>query len=83
MLTIAGLGDPSAPHPFLRDNLSLKYTWFYYFMMVLDPLLRFSWVFYPIYIADVQHSALMSFGVALAEVCRRGLWSILRVEVSP
>ena len=76
-----GLGDPSAPHPFLRETLGLRQVWFYYLMMVLDPILRFSWIFYPIYIADVQHSAFMAFGIAIGEVCRRGLWSILRLEV--
>lgn len=80
-LTPAGLGDPSAPHPFLRENLGLKQTWFYYLMLVLDPMLRFNWILYPIFLAYPQHSSVMAFGVALAEVCRRGLWSILRVEV--
>lgn len=48
--------------------------------MVLDPLLRFNWIFYAIYSHDLQHSALLSFGVSLSEVCRRGIWSLFRVE---
>lgn len=48
--------------------------------MVLDPLLRFNWIFYAIYSHDLQHSALLSFGVSFSEVFRRGIWSLFRVE---
>ena len=48
--------------------------------MILDPILRFNWIFYAIYSHDLQHSALLSFGVSLSEVCRRGMWSLFRVE---
>lgn len=48
--------------------------------MVLDPLLRFNWIFYAIYSHDLQHSALLSFAVSLSEVFRRGMWSLFRVE---
>jgi hypothetical protein len=48
--------------------------------MVLDPILRFNWIFYAIYAHDVQHSALLSFFMAFSEICRRGMWSIFRVE---
>lgn len=48
--------------------------------MVLDPILRFNWIFFAIYSHDLQHSALLSFGVSLSEVCRRGMWSLFRVE---
>jgi hypothetical protein len=52
----------------------------YYVAMVLDPILRFQWIFYAIYAQDVQHSSLVSFCVALAEVFRRGVWMLFRVE---
>jgi hypothetical protein len=48
--------------------------------MFVDPILRFNWIFYAIYANDVQHSAILSFVVALSEVFRRGMWTILRVE---
>lgn len=48
--------------------------------MVLDPLLRFNWIFYAIYSHDLQHSALLSFVVSLSEIFRRGIWSLFRVE---
>lgn len=48
--------------------------------MVLDPILRFNWVFYAIFAHDLQHSALLSFLVGFSEVCRRGIWTLFRVE---
>ena len=74
------LGDPYAPHPYLRDNIAIRQVWLYYFAMVADPILRFQWIFYAIFGGDLQHSALMGFLIALAEVLRRGLWTIFRVE---
>lgn len=67
-------------YPFLRDITALKSKWIYYVIMVVDPLLRFNWIFYAIFTHDTQHSTIVSFFVAMAEVIRRGLWLILRVE---
>jgi hypothetical protein len=74
------LGNPYARHPFLRENLAYRRIWMYYVAMVLDPILRFQWIFYAIYAKDVQHSTLVSFCVGLAEVFRRGMWMLFRVE---
>lgn len=74
------LGDPYAKNRFLRDTLGYKKVWMYYVAMVIDPILRFNWVFYAIYINDLQHSAVLSFVVALSEICRRGMWTLFRVE---
>jgi len=74
------LGNPYARYPLLRDNLAYRRIWMYYVAMVLDPVLRFQWIFYAIYADDVQHSTLVSFFVALAEVFRRGMWMLFRVE---
>ena len=74
------LGNPYARHPFLRDTLAFRRPWVYYAAMVVDPILRFQWIFYVIYADDVQHSAVLSFIIAFAEVIRRGIWSIFRVE---
>ena len=76
-----GLLNPYAEHPFLRDVLGYKQTWIYYVAIVLDPILRFNWIFYAIYSRDIQHSALLSFLVALSEVFRRAMWMLFRVEV--
>ncbi|KAG9531255.1 hypothetical protein KCU93_g1881, partial [Aureobasidium melanogenum] len=74
------LMDPYAKHPFLRNTLGFKYAWWYYVAMVLDPILRFNWIFYAIYGHDVQHSSIISFLVAFTEVLRRGMWQLFRVE---
>jgi hypothetical protein len=72
--------DPTAPKPFLRETLAYKQTWIYYLAIFIDPILRCNWIFYAIYVNELQHSALLSFLVALSEVCRRGLWAVIRVE---
>ncbi|KAI0805762.1 EXS family-domain-containing protein [Xylaria sp. FL0064] len=69
-----------ARHPFLRDILGLKRRWVYYAIMVIDPVLRFGWIFYAIFTHDAQHSTIVSFLVSLSEVVRRGIWALLRVE---
>lgn len=74
------LGDPKAKHPFLRQTLGYKKVWMYYTAMVIDPILRFNWVFYAIIPLQIQHSAITSFAVATSEVCRRGMWTLFRVE---
>ena len=54
-------------HPrLLRDNLAFKSIWIYYAAMILDPILRFNWIFYAIYGHDIQHSALLSFMVSFS-----------------
>lgn len=74
------LGNPYAKHPLLREMLAFRRVWVYYAAMVLDIVIRFNWIFYAIFVNDIQHSALLSFMVSLAEVFRRGIWSIFRVE---
>jgi hypothetical protein len=91
MLTIIGEGiwdlvmdwsllDPYSHPRLLRDHLAFKSVWPYYVAMILDPILRFNWVFYAIYGTDNQHSAILSFFIAFSEICRRGVWTIFRVE---
>ncbi|OTB05188.1 hypothetical protein M426DRAFT_319995 [Hypoxylon sp. CI-4A] len=72
--------QPDTRHRFLRDILGLKSKWLYYAIMVLDPILRFEWIFYTIFAHDKQHSTLVSFLIAFVEVIRRGMWALLRVE---
>ncbi|CAK1366168.1 Protein SYG1 [Cercospora beticola] len=75
------LGDIYAKHRFLRPTLAFrKHIWMYYVAMVLDPILRFNWIFYAIYTSDTQHSSIVSFLVSLSEVLRRGMWTLFRVE---
>lgn len=72
--------DATAEKPFLRTMLAYKQTWIYYLAMVVDPILRFNWIFYAIYADDIQHSAVLSFLIGLSEIFRRGIWTIFRVE---
>lgn len=74
------LMDPYAKHPFLRSTLGFKRAWWYYAAMVIDPIIRFNWIFYAIYWQDLQHSSIVSFFVAFTEVLRRGMWQLFRVE---
>ncbi|CAK7224686.1 Xenotropic and polytropic retrovirus receptor 1 [Sporothrix bragantina] len=67
-------------HFMLRDILALKRRWIYYVIMVLDPILRFSWIFYAIFTHDTQHNSICSFLVSFAEATRRGMWALVRVE---
>jgi xenotropic and polytropic retrovirus receptor 1 len=74
------LCQPDAKKRLLRDVRGYKPTWPYYLAMVLDPMLRFNWVFYIIYTHDIQHSSIASFLIAFSEVSRRGMWTLFRVE---
>lgn len=72
--------QPQSKHFCLRDILALKRRWMYYFIMVVDPILRFAWIFYAIFTHNTQHSTIVSFMVAFMEVTRRGMWALFRVE---
>jgi len=65
---------------FLRDVRGYKNPKWYYLAMIIDPILRFNWIFYSIYTHDLQHSTIASFLVGFSEVTRRGIWTIFRVE---
>ncbi|KAK5993600.1 Protein SYG1-like protein [Cladobotryum mycophilum] len=74
------LVQPQSRHFYLRDITAFKRRWVYYIIMIVDPILRFSWIFYAIFTHDAQHSTIVSFMVGLMEVARRGMWALLRVE---
>lgn len=72
--------QPGSKHKGLREILALKRRWMYYFIMIIDPILRFAWIFYAIFTHNTQHSTIVSFMVAFMEVTRRGMWTLFRVE---
>ncbi|KKY24183.1 putative signal transduction protein [Phaeomoniella chlamydospora] len=72
--------NPYARYPLLRNTLGYRRVWIYYAAMVLDPVLRFNWIFYAIFTNELQHSAFLSFFVAFSEILRRGMWTLFRVE---
>lgn len=74
------LAQKKAPN-YLRDILAFDSTWWYYTAMVLDPILRMTWVFFVIFNkAQIQHGNIVAFAIALVEVLRRGMWAVFRVE---
>ncbi|PWW78549.1 EXS-domain-containing protein [Tuber magnatum] len=72
--------NPYASWPFVRDAVGFKNSWVYYFAMMADPILRFSWVFYVIYANGIPHQALFNFILAALEVIRRFIWCFFRME---
>src|SRR6266536_2171816 len=72
--------QPHSHKRFLRDVRGYKNPYYYYSAMIMDPILRFNWIFYAIYTRDLQHSTTVSFLVGFSEVTRRGIWTIFRVE---
>ncbi|KAG5288357.1 SYG1 protein [Histoplasma ohiense] len=74
------LCNPYSKNRFLRDSLAFHSHWVYYLAMAIDPILRFNWILYATFPHGYQHSAILSFFLAFSEVCRRGMWSIFRVE---
>jgi xenotropic and polytropic retrovirus receptor 1 len=48
--------------------------------MVIDPIMRSSWLFYVAFPGQKQHSAATSFFIALGEVFRRFIWNFFRME---
>ena len=63
----------------LRQQRLFPAYW-YWLILIIDPMLRFNWILYAIFFGDVQHSSIISFSVALSEVIRRGAWALFRVE---
>uniref|UniRef100_A0A060T282 ARAD1C23254p n=1 Tax=Blastobotrys adeninivorans TaxID=409370 RepID=A0A060T282_BLAAD len=74
------LGQMGSKHFMLRDELAFGAKWPYYTIMVIDPIMRFSWVLYAVFSRQIQQSAKISFIVALIEIVRRFLWVFFRVE---
>lgn len=72
------LGHRCIEHPLLRQHLAFVRVWPYYLVVVANAVLRFSWILYVVF----PRSSLVSFGVSLAEVLRRGIWSAMRLEAA-
>ncbi|CAH6722733.1 protein Syg1p [[Candida] jaroonii] len=70
----------NSKYPLLRDNLFYKNPIYYYVAMVVDVILRFQWIFYAFFTNQIQQSAATSFLIALAELIRRIIWVLFRME---
>jgi len=62
--------------PFLRQKLFYEETeWFYYFVIIVNPILRFFWT-----LSFTPYGAHPFFVVF--EIARRSFWAVLRMEVA-
>jgi hypothetical protein len=64
----------------LRDILAFQNHWVYYGAIVIDPILRLSWISVVVLTYNIQHNGLLSFVVACVEIVRRGIWILIRFE---
>jgi hypothetical protein len=62
----------------LRDELSFKSHAIYYYAIVSDGLLRFSWIL--LLIIPIEYSIATVFAIAIGEMLRRWQWNFFRVE---
>lgn len=74
------LGSFFSKNFLLRDRLAYRRKRIYYAAVPFNVILRQQWILYAVFTEDLQHSSAVSFFVGLAEVLRRGVWSLLRVE---
>lgn len=74
------LGNFFSKNKGLRNHLAYRRKSVYWAAIAFNTVLRHQWIFYAVFTEDLQHSASMSFFVGLAEVIRRGVWTLFRVE---
>ncbi|KAF8542931.1 EXS family-domain-containing protein [Trichophaea hybrida] len=74
------LMNPYAPYPLLRDELFFKMPWLYYFAIVFNTVMRFTWVLFIFLKSLDRWGPLVSFCIAFGEILRRFVWCILRME---
>lgn len=78
-----GLLQKSKRNPYLRDDLCYGGRGLYYFIMIINFVLRLSWVFSlsPNIVASFHIlPVLFSLITGSVEIIRRGVWNLLRVE---
>jgi hypothetical protein len=77
-----GFLQPGPNYP-LRDKLSYKNKFFYYFTMVTDLFLRFVWMVSvsPEVISGYIRPEFLSLLIFSLEAFRRGMWNFIRVEL--
>ncbi|KAL2325136.1 hypothetical protein Fmac_024194 [Flemingia macrophylla] len=76
-----GFLNPNSINPWLRDDLILKNKSIYYISIVINIVLRVTWVQTIMHfkVGHVQ-SRLLDFLLAALEVIRRGHWNFYRLE---
>ena len=77
-----GLGRWGAKNFFLRDTINYPKKW-YYFVIIVDAILRFTWVLNLIQFYDKNRNDLNEYKnliFALLEAYRRIQWCVFRIE---
>eukprot|EP00742_Colponemidia_sp_Colp-10_P014803 GILJ01016859.1.p1 GENE.GILJ01016859.1~~GILJ01016859.1.p1 ORF type:complete len:671 (+),score=67.32 GILJ01016859.1:135-2147(+) len=77
-----GLFHRQSKLPCLRETLLYKKTWFYYWAMASNMLLRFSWVLTispNLFGIDLAPNV-FTFMVGVGEIFRRVQWNLIRME---
>lgn len=61
-----------------------RYPWrgrmVYYIAILLDFIIRFQWLAYIWFPSEIQQNAMVSLAIAFAEMFRRFIWMIFRIE---
>lgn len=67
----------------LREKLSYKNKFFYYFCMTINLFLRFLWVLTvsPEIVLRFIRPEFFFFAISFMEVFRRGMWNFIRIEL--
>ncbi|RHZ87481.1 hypothetical protein Glove_34g121 [Diversispora epigaea] len=72
------LFQKNSSNPFLRENLAFKKKWVYYFAIISNCTLRWSWIL--IFFANKNSINIITFVIAFGEMLRRWQWNFIRVE---
>ncbi|CAG8760111.1 16197_t:CDS:2, partial [Acaulospora morrowiae] len=70
----------NSPNFLLRDELAFKHHSFYYFAIILNLFLRFSWILNLTLPVEYTDKITMAYIIAFGEIFRRWQWIIIRVE---
>ncbi|RIA89864.1 EXS family-domain-containing protein [Glomus cerebriforme] len=64
----------------LRDELGFESRWLYYCAIVLNFILRMSWLLLLLTDKSTTNNLTIGFAIAFGEILRRWQWNFLRVE---
>ncbi|CAG8449750.1 11716_t:CDS:2 [Funneliformis mosseae] len=72
--------QPNSVNYLLRNELGFKNPRLYYYAIISNFILRFSWIIIVFTIHKHEFSFIISFLVAFGEILRRWQWNFFRVE---
>ena len=74
-----GLGRINSKNFFLRDTIVYPKE-FYYICIILDALIRYSWICSFIHLNKKKYDEWVNLFMAIIEIYRRIQWCIIRIE---